>query len=294
MGAPQSAFPIPPSKFEGVRGKMRAASERLSLPLKLGLRRTTGHVAGSGAGSSIDFQDHRPYVPGDDPRHIDWQAYARSGTYTMKLYREEVRPLADLVLDASPSMFFDPAKANRTWELAWFCLESALRAGAAVRLFSLRGAGVVPHEATQGWTETAFPDEAVSPPPELHRIPWRAASLRVFISDLLFPVPPDAFIPPLLSGRGRAVILAPHCRAEGDPDWLGNTELLDCESPARGDFHFRPEDLRFYTETYRQHFDLWRVEARRHGIPFASVAAEPDFLDALSLEGIPSGAVALN
>ena len=107
---------------------MRAVAERLTLPLKVGLRRTSGNVPGAGAGSSIDFQDHRPYVPGDDPRHIDWPAYARNGQFTMKLYREEVRPLADIVLDASASMFLDEAKTRRTMELAWFCLESVLRA----------------------------------------------------------------------------------------------------------------------------------------------------------------------
>ena len=48
--------------------------------------------SGSGTGSSLDFQDHRAYSPGDDPRHINWQAYARTGSYTMKLFREEVRP----------------------------------------------------------------------------------------------------------------------------------------------------------------------------------------------------------
>ena len=271
---------------------MRAASERLSLPLKLGLRRTTGNVSGSGAGSSIDFQDHRPYVPGDDPRHIDWQAYARSGNYTMKLYREEVRPLADIVLDASASMSLDEAKARRSLELAWFCLESTLRAGAAVRLFSISGSVVKPHEPTSGWADLAESGPGV--PPELHRIPWRAASLRVLISDLLFPGSPDALVPPLLSGRGRAIVLAPHCLAETQPDWLGNTELFDCEGSGRRDLRFHAEDLRFYTDTYRSHFDLWRAETRRHGIPLARVAAEPAFTDALSLEGIPSGAVEMN
>ncbi len=271
---------------------MRAASERLSLPLKLGLRRTTGNVSGSGAGSSIDFQDHRPYVPGDDPRHIDWQAYARSGHYTMKLYREEVRPIADIVLDASASMFFDEHKARRSLELAWFCLESALRSGAAVRLFSVHGPTVKLHEPMGGWNDLA--ESASADPPELHRIPWRAASLRVLISDLLFPGPPETLVPPLLSGRGRAIILAPHCHAETQPDWLGNTELLDCEGGRKRDLRFHNEDLRFYTETYRNHFDLWRAETRRHGIPLARVAAEPSFTGALSLEGIPSGAVELN
>ncbi|MGA0333468.1 MAG: DUF58 domain-containing protein, partial [Kiritimatiellia bacterium] len=60
---------------------------------------TQGNWAGAGVGSSIDFQDHRPYLPGDDPRYIDWAAYARSGQTIMKLYREEVRPVVDLVVD---------------------------------------------------------------------------------------------------------------------------------------------------------------------------------------------------
>ena len=76
-----------------------------------------GAQDGVGAGSSIDFQDHSPYLPGDDPRYIDWRAYARTGHYIMKLYREEVSPLLDLVLDVSPSLFFEPAKALRVLEL---------------------------------------------------------------------------------------------------------------------------------------------------------------------------------
>lgn len=274
-----------------MRARMRATAERLTLPLKLGLRRTNGNVSGSGAGSSIDFQDHRPYVPGDDPRHIDWQAYARSGHYTMKLYREEVRPLVDIVLDASPSMFLDEPKARRTMELAWFCLESALRSGAAARLFSLQGTEVKIHEALAGWEiETT---ENTPAAPDLSRIPWRAASLRILLSDLLFPVLPESFIPILLSGRGRAIMLAPACQAEATPDWLGNTELLDCETSARRDLRFSAEDLKNYASAYENHFRLWRIQAQRHGISFARVPAEPTFTDALGIEALPTGAVEL-
>lgn len=271
---------------------MRSTAERLTLPLKLGLRRTSGNVSGSGTGSSIDFQDHRPYVPGDDPRHIDWQAYARSGHYTMKLYREEVRPLADIVLDVSSSMFLDEVKAHRTMELAWFCLESALRSGAAARLFSVRGDKVKIHEPLAGW-EVSADEPTVPEPPNLQRIPWRAASLRILISDLLFPVLPTALIPILLSGRGRAVLLVPGCRAEAQPDWLGNTELLDCEGPEQRDLHFTAEDLKNYSSAYENHFNLWRQEARRHGVSFACVPAEPAFTEALGLEALPAGAVNL-
>ena len=91
-----------------------AAAGRLRLPLRSRVwKGQAGEFQGAGVGSSLDFQDHRTYVPGDDPRHINWQAYARTGQYTMKLYREEVRPVVDVVLDASESMFFDPQKAQR-------------------------------------------------------------------------------------------------------------------------------------------------------------------------------------
>lgn len=288
---PHSATCGPHPAVDGLRAAMRGVAQRLTLPLKLGLRRSSGNLPGVGAGSSIDFQDHRPYVPGDDPRHIDWQAYARSEHYTMKMYREEVRPLADLALDASPSMFLDEAKARRTLELAWFCLESALRSGAATRLFVLQGSGIEPQDARAGWQ---IPDRpAADGPPALARVPWRAGSLRVWLSDLLYPGAPEGFVAQLLGGRGRAIILAPFSRTESDPDWLGNTELRDCESSHRRDLRFHQEDLRAYGAVYRNHFDLWHLEARRHGVPLARLAAEQSFAEALTVEAVPAGAVEL-
>src|SRR6266550_2343084 len=115
-----------------IQRRMQAAAEHLRLPLRSRIwRGQSGNWLGAGVGSSIDFQDHRPYLPGDDPRYIDWQAYARTGNYTMKLYREEVSPLVDLVLDVSGSMFVSQHKAARTLELFYFCIESARQAGAS-------------------------------------------------------------------------------------------------------------------------------------------------------------------
>ena len=273
---------------------MRGVAERLALPFKMGLRRTDGPVPGAGTGSSIDFQDHRPYVPGDDPRHIDWNAYARSGHYSMKLYREEVRPHADLVVDTSRSMFVDEEKGRCTLELAWFCLESALRAGASVRLFSIEGSAVTTHEPQVGWQ---FP--RTSPPensmrlPDVRYIPWRAASLRVFVSDLLYPAEPNSFLLPLLGNHGRPILLAPYSKSEASPDWLGNRELVDCETADRRDLRFSANDLRAYSASYLAHFELWRLDARRLRIPLARVAGGRPLAQALSEEGIAAAAVEL-
>src|SRR5258707_7334627 len=86
----------------------------------------TGSRAGRRSGSSIDFQDYREYQPGDDLRFIDWGIYARTDRLTVKLYREEVIPHLDLILDGSRSMNLEgTAKAIATAKL------SALLAAAA-------------------------------------------------------------------------------------------------------------------------------------------------------------------
>ena len=94
-----------------------------------------------------------------------------------------------------------------------------------------------------------------------------------------------------MSSRGRALVFAPYCAAESAPDWLGNTELIDCENASRRDLRFQAEDLRSYSSAYDKHFDSWRHEARRHGIPFAKVRAETAFSEALGEEAIHEGAV---
>ena len=82
-------LPLDSADLNALAARARAYAERFSLPLKdRNWRGSSGDYAGTGVGSSLDFQDHRSYMPGDDPRHINWQAYARTGNYSLKLYRE--------------------------------------------------------------------------------------------------------------------------------------------------------------------------------------------------------------
>ena len=55
-------------------------------------------------GVSIDFAEYRPYAPGDDPRSIDWNVYARSDRHYLKKYHGETNAEVHIVLDASASM----------------------------------------------------------------------------------------------------------------------------------------------------------------------------------------------
>ncbi|MBK6529432.1 MAG: DUF58 domain-containing protein [Deltaproteobacteria bacterium] len=55
-------------------------------------------------GSGQEFQDHRPYVPGDDLRRVDWMAYARTGEPVTRNLRAEEDVLLRVLIDTSASM----------------------------------------------------------------------------------------------------------------------------------------------------------------------------------------------
>ncbi|MBX3358308.1 MAG: DUF58 domain-containing protein [Phycisphaeraceae bacterium] len=54
-------------------------------------------------GESVEFADHRPYVVGDDLRHIDWNLFGRLDRLFLKLFLEEEDLSLHLVIDASAS-----------------------------------------------------------------------------------------------------------------------------------------------------------------------------------------------
>jgi uncharacterized protein (DUF58 family) len=59
-------------------------------------------------GQSVEFADYRNYVPGDDFRLVDWNAYARLERFFLKLFVEEEDLTVHLLLDTSRSMDWPP------------------------------------------------------------------------------------------------------------------------------------------------------------------------------------------
>src|ERR1700694_3199235 len=55
-------------------------------------------------GFSVEFAQHREYVPGDDIKHVDWKVYGRTERYFLKQYEEETNLVCWLLLDVSESM----------------------------------------------------------------------------------------------------------------------------------------------------------------------------------------------
>jgi len=79
-----------------------------------GLHRSPHH------GFSVEFSEHRPYVPGDELRHLDWVTYAKTDRYYVKQYEQETNLRCWILLDCSASMNYAGGKGLTKLEYASF------------------------------------------------------------------------------------------------------------------------------------------------------------------------------
>ena len=77
-------------------------------------------------GVSIDFAEYRPYAPGDDPRQIDWNVFARTDRYYLKKYHGDTNAEVHVVVDASASMGYKTSdRENSLTKFEYGCFLAA-------------------------------------------------------------------------------------------------------------------------------------------------------------------------
>ena len=76
-------------------------------------------------GFSVEFSEHRRYEPGDDPRDIDWQVYARTDRIYIKRYQAETNITGYLLMDLSRSMGYTWRQNLTKFDYA-ICLAAAI------------------------------------------------------------------------------------------------------------------------------------------------------------------------
>ena len=64
-------------------------------------------------GFSVEFAQHREYVPGDDIKHVDWKVYGRTGRFYLKQYEEETNLVCWLLVDVSESMRYGSGPVSK-------------------------------------------------------------------------------------------------------------------------------------------------------------------------------------
>ena len=139
---------------------LRAQARRLDLAPRgrVLATRSGGHLSRF-RGRGMEFDESRVYLPGDDPRNMDWRVTARAGTPHVKLFREERERPVWLLVDQGPSMRFGTRVAFKSVVaarvaalLGWAAVDRGDRVGGLVfdevrhleRRPAARGAGLLP------------------------------------------------------------------------------------------------------------------------------------------------------
>jgi uncharacterized protein (DUF58 family) len=157
-------------------------------------------------GFSVEFAEHRQYMPGDEIRRLDWKVYGKTDRYYIKQYEEETNLSSTLILDASNSMSFSSAPYGKKKEqgisklvyasyvaaaLAYLMVQQRDAVGLTVYDQSIRTS--LPPHATQAYLrkilldlEHVQPGNGTGTAASLHRIAeqMQRRGLAVILSDL--------------------------------------------------------------------------------------------------------------
>ncbi len=248
-----------------------AASCRLALPRTPAGGRI-GERLGAGTGSSLEFQDYRPYAPGDDLRHVDWAAYARSELLAVRLYREEVAPRIDLVVDVSRSMGVSEQKLRAYGELTGLLACACASTVADSRVITRSAAPPQPLIVPEDIERLIACDSTHSALEDTH-LPFRRRSLRLVVSDFLFPHDADLLVSRLARDCAMLSLVQLTLPDEAEPNAEGPRRLVDVEGHGELDLVIDETAIHDYRARFsRLRLGLSRA-ARRTGARFAHVIA---------------------
>lgn len=242
-------------------------------------RGATGLALGQRAGSSLEFRDYRDYQRGDDLRHIDWNAFARSDQLSVKLYREEIAPHLDLVLDISRSMALEGTAKERATLALTACLATAAANAGFSHTIWLMADDFRPlangNELPSLWSNFEL-NHRGSPPAMLARgaPAWRPRGVRLLLSDLLWVGEPLAALRSFSEGAAAAAVIQLLADTDAHPPEDGALRLIDAETEQIREIHLDAALARRYRERLAQHQQNWHRACRVSGAIFTTLIAE--------------------
>ncbi len=254
-----------------------------------------GSQMGKRPGSSLEFIDHREYQPGDDLRRIDWGGFARSDKLTVKLYRDEVNPHLDVVIDGSCSMALEASpKAQATLGLAAVFATAASNVGYSHTAW-VAGDGY--RQVVNGadrpsiWDEIDFNYRGALLT-SLVKLPplWRPFGLRVLLSDLLCPGDPLTVLAQFAERATAVVVVQVLAEVDVNPTERGNIRLIDSETETVQEIFVDAAAEKRYRDAFARHQESWHLAAKQTGAIMTTVVAE-ELLSDWRLEALAAAEV---
>jgi len=277
-------MPLPSAQAHGLAERYRLAL--LDAPT----RGVLGERLGRGTGASLEFQDRRAYAAGDDVRHLDWRAFARTDQLMVRQYREEIVPRVDLVIDASRSMALDGDKAQCATDLAALLAFTARAEGLAVNVVRV-GERPEPLSLERLERDGLVFDGRTTLDRLLDGLGplLRPGSVRLIVSDFLFPHEPRSLLRPLAARAGGLGVVQVLAREDRAPRFDAALRLTDCEDESTLDLVVDRVTRDRYVERLTRLCKALDEESRRLGARFVSLDAGPELAALARATLVPAG-----
>ncbi len=235
-------------------------------------------------GFSIEFTEHRPYMPGDDIKRVDWKAYGKTDRFYIKQFEEETNLRTTILVDSSASMGF--ASGGRLSKLAYASYTAAALAYLMVQQRDAVGLVLFDEEKRSGlgprstrshlkqvWKELehATPGRRTKTAEVLHRVAesLNRRGLVILLSDLFDD--PSEVMRALKHFRhkGNEVIvlqiLDPLERSFAFPGEAVFRDMETADEMTTHPWHVREA----YTEAMAEFVKTYREQCRDHSIDYA-------------------------
>jgi hypothetical protein len=238
-----------------------------------------GSQLGNRSGSSLEFMDHREYVPGDDLRRIDWNAFARSDRLSIKLYRDEVNPHVDIIIDCSRSMALaDSEKARATLGLAAVFAQAASNSDYTFAAWQVRRRCEKIFNGADRpilWDGIDFDSEvSCSESFRLQMPAWQSKGIRILLSDLLWLGDPNETLCILADRAATVFVIQILAESDVNPVHRGNVRLRDCETTRQKDIFIDAVAEKRYKQNLARHQYNWNRGCQQTGAIMTTVIAE--------------------
>jgi len=250
---------------------------RIQLSLKNG---NLGNKRSRSTGSSVEFSDYKEYLPGDDFRRIDWNAYGRFEKVFVKLFMQEQESPVTVFLDISKSMSFEDKKETAIKIAATFSYVALsdydtvsvalFNEGVTQSLINLRGSisfnRVMNLLETSQFKGTSNLLESIQQwEPRLKK------GISIIVSDLMFDHELDKVIRLLSFKKQRVIVCHVLSETELNPLFDENMQLIDIETQATLDIDTGIEAINLYKHKLEEYMHDLQTTCKKYKTDYVFV-----------------------
>jgi uncharacterized protein (DUF58 family) len=268
--------------------ELEALRRRLQITVQSG---ASGERAARRRGGSAEFQEHRPYAPGDDLRRVDWSAFARTGEPVLKLFRAEEDSVLRLLVDASASLAFGtPQKLEVARRVAAAIGYLGLANGQRVQVLVARersgqsaGRGLervgVPRRGRDSLAALLrdLSEPLASGQADLARAldatlqQTARPGLLVVLSDFFDPGPVTRALTRMCGAGHQVALVQVFAREELEPAYDGDFSLVDAETDAAVELSMDASAIDAYVTRLAGLIEELRSWARKHRASYVRI-----------------------